>query len=102
MCNRYTQRFKIVHKSHRYDAMSKSEGVIHATKSENLKALYNHQITQQHRGIVKKLQDMTIGELYEDDYDYNAGDYENGIFQTTINMLKLGHCLVLVLTSSRF
>ena len=43
---------------------------------------------------------MTIGELYDDDYDYDAGDYENGIFQTTINMLKLGQCPTLVLKCS--
>ena len=41
--------------------MSKPEGVIHSTKSENLLAIRNHLYSKQHQGLVSKLQSMTIG-----------------------------------------
>ena len=61
MCHRYSQRFKIFHNNKQYDPMSKPEGVIHSTKSENLLAIRNHLYSKQHQGLVSKLQSMTIG-----------------------------------------
>ena len=84
LCYKYTNRLKIRHNTKQYDPMTKAEGVIYNTESENLRVLRSHLKSKQHQGLVSRLQSMTLEDIMDDDYDFDSGEHESGIYKVTI------------------
>ena len=65
------------------------EGVLAATEAENLALIRDHERSPHHQLVVAKLQDMTIEELLNEDFDYKSGNYYDRIYDVTIKMFRL-------------